>query len=67
MFLLSLTAWLGTLCLAIAPFIIGTSLGKVLAMFGLSLLMIQAAEKKCYNLLALNSIGIIGYAYALYF
>jgi hypothetical protein len=65
--LLNVVAWLGTLCLAIAPFIIDTPLGKILAMFGLSLLMLQAAEKKCYNLLLLNFTGILGYAYALYF
>ena len=32
----------------------------------LSLLMLQAAEKKCYNLLLLNTLGIFGYLYALY-
>jgi hypothetical protein len=62
---LDLVAWLGTLCLAIAPFIIDTPEGKILAMFGLSLLMFQAAEKCCYNLLFLNTLGIIGYLYAL--
>ena len=62
---LNLVAWLGTVCLATAPFIIDTPIGKILAMFGMSLLMLQAAEKKCYNLLLLNSIGIIGYIYAL--
>ena len=62
---LDLVAWLGTVCLATAPFIIDTPIGKILAMFGMSLLMLQAAEKKCYNLLLLNSIGIIGYIYAL--
>ena len=62
---LSVVAWLGTLCLAIAPFIIDTPIGKILAMFGLSLLMFQAAEKCCYNLLFLNTLGIIGYLYAL--
>ena len=65
--LLNVVAWLGTLCLAIAPFIIDTPEGKILAMFGLSLLMFQAAEKRCYNLLFLNTLGIIGYIYALNF
>ena len=63
--LLNMVTWLGTLCLATAPFIIDTPLGKILAMFGLSLLMLQAAEKKCYNLLLLNTLGIFGYLYAL--
>ena len=62
---LSVVAWLGTLCLAIAPFIIDTPIGKILAMFGLSLLMFQAAEKRCYNLLLLNTLGIFVYLYAL--
>ena len=62
---LDLVTWLGTLCLATAPFIIDTPLGKILAMFGQSLLMSQAAEKKCYNLLLLNTLGIFGYLYAL--
>ena len=64
--LINLTAWLGTLCLCLAPFIIDTTEGKFLAMLGLALLNLQAAHKSCYNLLILNSIGIIGYFHALY-
>ena len=64
--LVRITAWLGTFCLCLAPFIIDTPAGKMLAMLGLTLLCLQAAEKSCYNLLILNTIGIIGYTYALY-
>jgi len=63
---ITLTAWLGTLCLCLAPFIIDTIEGKFLAMLGLALLCLQAAHKSCYNLLLLNTIGILGYTYALY-
>jgi len=45
-----------------APFLITTALGQVMAMLGLALLSLQAYDKKCYNLLILNTIGIIGYA-----
>jgi hypothetical protein len=64
--LINLTAWLGTLCLCLAPFIIDTTEGKFLAMLGLALLNLQAGHKACYNLLLLNTIGILGYTYALY-
>lgn len=64
--LIRTTAWLGTLCMCLAPFIIDTPLGKLLAITGLCLLSLQAAHKECYNLLLLNAIGILGYTYALY-
>ena len=44
---INLTAWLGTLCLCLAPFIIDTIEGKFLAMLGLALLCLQAAHKSC--------------------
>ena len=64
--MIRITAWLGTFCLCLAPFIIDTPAGKMMAMLGLTLLCLQAAHKSCYNLLILNTIGIIGYTYALY-
>ncbi len=60
-------AWIGTICMGLAPFIIDYNAGKFLAIVGLALLTIQANCSKLYNLMILNSIGIIGYTYALYF
>ena len=65
--MLSAIAWVGTVCMALAPFMIDYSAGKFLAIVGLTLLTIQAYSCKLYNLIILNSIGIIGYSYALYF
>lgn len=59
-------AWIGTALLCVAPFIIDTDAGKVSMIVGLSLLSLQALEKKCYNLILLNTIGAIGYAINLY-
>lgn len=64
---ITLMAWIGTACLCLAPFTIDTPEGKAMAMVGLVLLTLQAIEKKCYNLVTLNTIGFIGYGYALYF
>ena len=57
-----MAAWIGTALLCVAPFIIDTDAGKVSMIVGLSLLSLQAYDTKCYNLLILNTIGIIGYA-----
>ncbi len=57
--------WLGALCLAVAPFHIDFTYGKILAIIGLSLLTQQALELKAYNLVALNTIGILGYLYSI--
>ena len=65
--MLSLIAWVGTVCMAIAPFLIDYDIGKLLAISGLCLLTVQAYSCKLYNLIILNLIGIIGYFYALYF
>ena len=65
--MLSAIAWGGTICMAIAPFLIDTIIGKLLAISGLALLTVQAHDAKLYNLMILNTIGIIGYIYALYF
>ena len=59
--------WIGAALMCAAPFIIDTAIGKMIAMLGLTLLNFQAAEKDCKNLLILNSVGILGYSYALYF
>ena len=53
--------------MAVAPFLIDTIIGKLLAISGLALLTVQAHDAKLYNLMILNTIGIIGYLYALYF
>ena len=37
--LINLTAWLGTLCLCLAPFIIDTTEGKLIAIAGLALIV----------------------------
>ncbi len=65
--MLSVIAWVGTVCMALAPFMIDYSIGKLLAIIGLALLTVQASHAKLYNLMLLNTIGIIGYFYALYF
>ena len=65
--LITFSAWVGTVCMAVAPFLIDSTIGKLLAISGLALLTLQAHSCKLYNLMILNTIGIIGYLYALYF
>ena len=65
--LVKLLNWIGAIALAIAPFIIGTGIGKLLACFGLALLSIQAYSLKAYNIVLVNLLGIVGYMYALHF
>jgi hypothetical protein len=60
--LLSASAWIGTALTGAAPFLIDTPTGKIMAILGLALLCLQAYDKKCYNLIILNLIGIFGYA-----
>ena len=60
-------AWLGAALMVVAPFIIDTDAGKLLAIAGLALLTVQAVATKSYNLIMLNILGIGGYFYALYF
>lgn len=62
-----LTGWLGAGCMALAPFAIDTDAGKLAAIFGLTLLTVQALDIRAYNLVCLNLAGIIGYSYALLF
>jgi len=63
----SALAWIGAACMMLAPFLIDTTEGKILAIIGLSLLCLQSIQTKCYNLTILNITGIIGYVYAIYF
>ena len=65
--LATFTGWLGAAALCVAPFIIDSDEGKILAIVGLALLCLQAWAKSCYNLVILNITGIGGYFYALYF
>tara|TARA_B100000029_G_scaffold318730_1_gene311228 strand:- start:78 stop:281 length:204 start_codon:yes stop_codon:yes gene_type:complete len=67
MSLVARLGWMGAACMAAAPFVIDTPEGKLLAITGLALLMLQAIESRLWNLVALNSLGIIGYLYAFYF
>ena len=53
--------WIGAGALALAPFIIEYQGGQVLAIIGLTLLTRQAIANRLWNLVMLNSIGIIGY------
>ena len=62
-----ISGWVGAVLLCIAPPIIDSDLGKVLASLGLAILCLQAWDKACYNLILLNIIGIGGYLYAIYF
>jgi len=60
--LISASAWVGTALMGAAPFLIDSPTGKAMAILGLALLCLQAYDKKCYNLIILNLIGIFGYA-----
>lgn len=62
----NVSGWLGALLLCVAPFIIDTDEGKIMAISGLAILCLQAYATRCYNLIFLNVIGIGGYTYALY-
>ena len=59
--------WMGAFCLASAPFVIDTFEGQLMAILGLAVLMLQAIDSKLWNLVLLNSFGIVGYFYAIYF
>jgi len=61
----TLLDWLGALLLAIAPFIIDYDIGKAFAIIGLGLLTLQAIRNSLYNLILLNTLGIIGYTWSL--
>ena len=65
--MIGFASWIGAALMCVAPFIIDTDAGKLMAIVGLSLLTLQAITTRCYNLVLLNIIGIGGYFYALYF
>jgi len=65
--MIGFASWVGALCMMLAPFIIDTTAGKMLAIVGLFMLTLQAIKGKLWNLVALNLTGIIGYCYAIYF
>lgn len=56
----------GMLAMMLAPFIIDSTNGKLLAITGLAMLTVQAINLRAYNLVALNLVGIGGYTYAIY-
>ena len=60
MFVIALN-WIGAAVLAVAPFIIEYQAGQMLAIVGLALLTRQAIANRLWNLVMLNTIGIIGY------
>ena len=65
--MIAAAAWVGAICMALAPFAIDTDAGKIAAITGLVLLTIQALDIRAFNLVLLNLAGIIGYSYALLF
>lgn len=64
---LAVVYWTGALALAFAPFMIDSIHGKMLAIFGLSVLTLQCYKLKAWNMVAINLIGIGGYTHAIYF
>ena len=64
---LKLASWAGAAAMTAAPFFIDYTSGKVLAIVGLTLLNFQAVHFRAYNLIALNTLGIFGYVFAIYF
>lgn len=64
--MVKLFAWLGAAGISAAPFIIDTDFGKWLAIFAVICLTVQAVHLRAYNLVAMNTISILGYIYVLY-
>lgn len=62
--IVSLFGWIGATLLCVAPFFIDTKPGKIAAILGLLLLTVQAIDAGFWNLCLLNTIGVIGYAFA---
>jgi len=62
-----LAEWFGAAAMVAAPFNIDAASGKILAIVGLALLTVQALQLRAYNLVLLNTLGILGYCYAIYF
>ena len=57
--------WIGAVAMVAASFLMTMALGKILAIFGLLLLTIQARHNRQNNLIALNLSSIIGFSYSL--
>tara|TARA_B110000459_G_scaffold136349_1_gene148897 strand:- start:1114 stop:1317 length:204 start_codon:yes stop_codon:yes gene_type:complete len=57
--------WIGAVAMVAASFLMTMTLGKILAIFGLLLLTIQARHNRQNNLIALNLSSIIGFSYSL--
>jgi hypothetical protein len=63
----SALAWIGAGMMMLAPFMIDTTEGKLIAIVGLAFLCLQSIQTRCYNLTILNITGIFGYVYSIYF
>lgn len=61
-----LLAWFGAAGLSAAPFIIDTTFGKWLAVTSIVCLTIQAISLRAWNLVAMNTVSIVGYLYVLH-
>jgi len=61
MYLASSLNWIGAAALCAAPFIIETATGQALAITGLILITRQAIANRLWNLVTLNTIGVLGY------
>lgn len=57
--------WIGAVAMVAASFLMTMILGKILAIFGLLLLTIQARHNRQNNLIALNLSSILGFSYSL--
>jgi hypothetical protein len=57
--------WIGAVTMVAASFLMTITLGKILAIFGLLLLTIQARHNRQNNLIALNLSSILGFSYSL--
>ena len=64
--LIALTGWLGAAAMVAAPFFIDTDAGKATAALGLALLTVQALDRRLYNLVLLNILGIAGYLWSIF-
>jgi len=59
--LIEIISWFGAIILMIAPFYHSMKLLATHMIFGLSLLTIQAISTELYNLVILNSFGIVAW------
>lgn len=63
---IKIVGYVGMVCMVVAPPIIDTGVGKIIAIAGLSLLTIQTINLRALNLTVLNIAGISGYLYAFF-